>query len=358
MVDQTSTDPNGPSAPSLALAMLASSAAPQLLLDGELTVLAASASFCSAFEIDCATATGQQIFALGEGEWDVRQLRSLLNATASGDAEIETYEMDLKRHGQESRCLLLNVRKLAYDAEHVRLLVGILDVTEARANAKRQEDLLREKTVLLQELQHRVANSMQIIASVILQTARRSKSDAARTALQDAHNRVMSVATVQQNLAAGTLGHVELRPYFTRLCQSIGASMIRDPKQLSLEVTADDSVVGADASVSMGLITTELVINALKHAFPGHKHGKIDVNYQSHGPNWVLSVSDNGVGMPTDPASVKPGLGTNIVQALAKQLAAHIQVTANAPGTKVSIVHTQLAIVDDEAEEASEGSAV
>jgi hypothetical protein len=98
-----------------------------------------------------------------------------LNATASGDAEIEAYEMDLRRDG---RCLVLNVRKLAYDADH-GLLVGILNVTEARANAKQQEDLVREKTVLLQELQHRAANSMQIIASVILQTARRSKSDEA-----------------------------------------------------------------------------------------------------------------------------------------------------------------------------------
>jgi two-component sensor histidine kinase len=337
------------SAPSLALAMIASSAAPQLLLDGELNVLAASASFCSAFDIDCATATGQPIFALGEGEWDVRQLRSLLDATASGDAEIEAYEMDLERDGRESRSLVLNVRKLAYDeTAPVRLLVGVLDVTDARANAKRHEDLVREKTVLLQELQHRVANSMQIIASVILQTSRRSKSDEVRLSLKDAHNRVMSVAAVQQQLAASTLGDVELLPYFTRLCQSIGASMIRDPKQLSLEVFADDSVVSADASVSLGLITTELVINALKHAFPGHKRGKIIVDYRSHGPNWVLSISDNGVGLPADPASLKPGLGTNIVQALAKQLDAHIQTAGNAPGTKVSIVHAHLAVVDDQ----------
>jgi hypothetical protein len=188
--------------PSLALAMITSSAAPQLLLDVEFHVLAASASFCSAFEIDCASVAGQLIFTLGQGEWNVPQLRSLLDATACGDVEIEAYEMELPRKGQATRALVLNVRKLVYeDAAPVLLLIGVSDVTDARTAAKRQEDLVREKTVLLQELQHRIANSMQIIASVILQTARRAKSDEVRTSLHDAHNRVMSVAAVQQHLA-------------------------------------------------------------------------------------------------------------------------------------------------------------
>ena len=86
--------------------------------------------------------------------------------------------------------------------------------------------------------------------------------------------------------------------------------MIRDHNQLSLDVTVDDTVTGADVSVSLGLIVTELVINALKHAFPEDRGGKIKVDYHSHGPNWALSVADNGVGMPTGAASAKPGLGT------------------------------------------------
>jgi Histidine kinase-like ATPase domain len=73
--------------------------------------------------------------------------------------------------------------------------------------------------------------------------------------------------------------------------------MIRDHKRQSIAVTGDSSSVGADASVSLGLIVTELVINALKHAFPDGRAGKILVDYQSHGPNWTLAVSDDGVGM-------------------------------------------------------------
>jgi two-component sensor histidine kinase len=332
--------------------MITSSAAPQLLLDGEFMVVAASASFCIAFDIDCATAPGKSLFELGGGEWDVRQLRSLLDATASGDAQIDAYEMDLQRPGTPTRRLVLNVRKLVYaDAEHARLLVGLFDVTDARASDKAKDELVREKTLLLQELQHRVANSLQIIASVILQTARKTQSEETRMTLREAHSRVMSVASVQQHLAASTLGDVELRLYLTKLCQSIGASMIGDPKRLSLEVTADDSVVASEVSVSLGLVTTELVINALKHAFPERRRGRIVVDYHSHGSNWTLSVTDNGVGMPSDPEDSKPGLGTNIVQALAKQLDAHIQVAGATPGTRVSIVHAHLTEIVRDAEE-------
>jgi two-component sensor histidine kinase len=322
------------------MAVVASSKAPLLLLDGELNVVAASASFFRTFEIDAASAPGRQLFDLGAGEWNKPQLRSLLQATVSGHAEIDAYEMDLDREGRKSRRLVLSAQKLEYDdGREVRLLLSASDVTDARISEKLKDDLLREKAILLQELQHRVANSLQIIASVLLQSARKVHSNETRDHLYDAHNRVMSVAAVQAQLAASRLGDVALRDYFTGLCKSIGASMIRDHNQLTLEVTTDDSVTSADVSVSLGLIVTELVINALKHAFPGRRHGKIVVDYRSKGPEWWLSVRDNGVGIPADAASAKSGLGTSIVEALAKQLQAKVTVASTEPGTAVSIVH-------------------
>jgi two-component sensor histidine kinase len=121
--------------------------------------------------------------------------------------------------------------------------------------------------------------------------------------------------------------------------------MIRNRDKLQLELSVDDSVVNADVSVSLGLIVTELVINALKHAFPGDRAGKIMVDYFSYGPNWRLSVRDNGVGMPANPESTKPGLGTSIVEALVRQLNSRIKVADAHPGTDVSIIHAQLATV-------------
>lgn len=326
-------------ADSLALAVIASSNAPVLLLGGDLTIIAASDSFCDTYDLDPDSIAGLSLSELGAGEWGVPQLTSLLRATAAGSAEIASYELDLVRPGKVSRCLVINARKLDYfDADNVRLVVSAADVTDARVSEKLKDDLLREKAILLQELQHRVANSLQIIASVLMQGARKVRSEQARGHLRDARNRVMSIATLQRQLAASRLGDVALRDYFTDLCATIGASMISDHDQLTLTVSVDDSVTKADDSVSLGLIVTELVINALKHAFPGHRKGKISVDYQSHGATWTLSVRDTGVGVPKDEASAKPGLGTGIVEALAKQLGASVRLEPANPGTLVSIV--------------------
>ena len=222
-------------------------------------------------------------------------------------------------------------------------------MTEVRTGEKLKDDALRENLILFQEVRHRVANSLQIIASVLLQSARKVQSEETRSHLHDAHNRVMSIATVQRQLAVTHQDTVELGPYFTQLCDSLGASMIQDHKHQSIEVRVDSSAVGGDVSVSLGLIVTELVINALKHAFPEGRPGKIVVGYQSHGPNWTLSVADNGVGMPPDSAKTTPGLGTSIIEALAKQLHARVKVADGKPGTEVSVIHSHIAAVADDA---------
>jgi two-component system, sensor histidine kinase PdtaS len=326
----------------LAFAVVESSNTPLLLLDGNLVVITASMSFCRAFHVDLAAALGQEIFTLGSGEWDVPQFRALLGATVSGDAAIDAYEMDITVAGGGTRNLVLNARKLDYGtAQPVRLLLAVADVTEIRRSDKQKDDLLREKAVLLQEVQHRVANSLQIIASVLMVSARRVQSEETRGHLHDAHHRVMSIAAVQQQLAMTTLSEVKLAPYLTKLCQSLGASMIYDHKTLKLEAHTDDSSVDATDSVSLGLIVTELVINALKHAFPRHHVGKIVVDYRSDAGDWTLSVSDNGIGMPATPA-VKAGLGTSIVEALASRLQAEIHTADANPGTMVSIVHSKI----------------
>jgi two-component sensor histidine kinase len=170
-----------------------------------------------------------------------------------------------------------------------------------------------------------------------MQSARRVQSLETRGHLQDAHSRVMSVAALQSQLVASAHGDVELGPYFTELCESIGASMIRDPAKLSLTVEADDSVASAEGSVSLGLIVTELVINALKHGFPADQGGHIVVRYRSSGGDWTLSVSDDGSGMPHGSEPAVAGLGTSIVEALAKQLGATVSVVDANPGTRVSI---------------------
>jgi len=332
----------------LAMAVIASSTTPLMLLDADLNIIAASLSFCRAFQFDPAAIANRPLANLGAGEWNVPQLLTRLRVTASGLAGVEAFELELCLIGGEPRSLLLDAHKLDYSdgkASAVRLLLAVSDVTNARAAESVKDELLKEKAMLLKELQHRIGNSLQIIASVLMQSARNTQSQETRGHLHEAHQRVMSVAAMQKQLAASGIGDVELRPYFNSLCKSIGASMIHDHNQLSLVVNVDECFTNSNVSVSLGLIVTELVINALKHAFPNNRNGKIIVEYHAQGSGWTLSVSDNGVGM-IDRGSAKAGLGTSIVLALAKQLQAQIQVGDGKPGTTVTITHTRPAAED------------
>ncbi len=332
--------------PSIGMALVMSSATPLLLLSEQLVIKAASETFCRAFDLRIEAVVGTQIFELGEGEWNKPQLRSLLEATASGRAAIDAYEFELKRAGKPDRILVLHAHVLDHDdTEELRLVLAVADITamrdsqhEVRVEADKNDALIRDKRVLLQELNHRVANSLQIIASILMQRVNKAQSEETRGHLRDAHHRVMSIATLQRLLASTATNQVALRPYLTDLCASIGASMISDPTKLSLNVTADDSAMTPDSSVSLGLIVTELTINSLKHAFPDvAQSGRIDVTFAGSAAGWVLTVADDGLGLPADRTASKPGLGTGIVNALAGQLGATVVVTDNIPGTTVTV---------------------
>jgi two-component sensor histidine kinase len=124
----------------------------------------------------------------------------------------------------------------------------------------------------------------------------------------------MSVAAVQEQLHPTPFGaQIEAKSYLTKLCESLAASMIIDDQPVSIRVKAGEGSTTSEQAVSMGLIATELTMNALKHAFPGGAKGNIVVGFESTASAWRLSVSDDGVGisrrLPEAPARI--GLGTS-----------------------------------------------
>jgi chemotaxis protein methyltransferase CheR len=160
--------------------------------------------------------------------------------------------------------------------------------------------------------------------------------------LQDAHQRVMSVAAVQQQLQASRHHEpIKIGPYLSRLCESLAGSMIGDSRPVSIKVRAEEGSASSSQAVSIGLIVAELVINALKHAsFNAKAGGQIVVAYDVAEPDWRLTVSDNGMSKPEGtPNKTVPGLGTSIVKALAEQLEARVRVSKGRRGTSVSVVH-------------------
>jgi two-component sensor histidine kinase len=315
---------------------------PILVLDKELRVIAASRSFYSAFKVSPEDTQARFLFALGDGQWDIPKLRELLEQIIPEQRVIEDYEVEHEFPDLGSRTMCLNARQVFYqEGADTTILLGMEDVTERRIMEREKDELLRQKDVLLEELQHRVANSLQIIASIILLKAKTVDSEETRVHLQDAHKRVMSVAAVQKQLhASGAAGPIEMVPYLSRLCDTLTTSMIGDNRPVTLKVAGEGGHAPSRQAESLGLIATELVMNALKHAFPTDKiDSRITVSYDVDGTNWKLMVVDNGVGRPDGLFAQPTGLGTGIVTALAQQLSAKVETLAGPEGTSVSITH-------------------
>jgi len=326
---------------SLAQAIVDTVREPLLVLDNELRVVAASRSFYLTFRVNREETHGQLLYSLGDRQWDIPALRTLLGKIVPEQAALEDYQVEQKFPNIGQRTMLLNARKVFYeDNSHTTVLLAIEDITERKAAERELQELLRQKELLLDEMQHRIANSLQIIASIILLKARTVQSPETRLHLEDAHKRVMSVAAVQQHLQVSGRGElIDVATYLSKLCATLAQSMIGDGGHITIEVKAAEGGVSSSDAVSIGLIVTEAVINALKHAFAkDEKDGRIIVTYEVTGTDWKLSIADNGMGKPKC-GSPKVGLGTSIVNALANQLDAHVAVATGERGTIVSIIH-------------------
>jgi chemotaxis protein methyltransferase CheR len=235
---------------------------PMLVLDQQLRVIAASRSFYQLFVAEPGDTLGKPLGDLGDRAWDVPALKTLLDDILSRNIAMDDFEVEHAFPGIGRRSMLLNARKVFYETgAHTTVLLSFEDVTAQRDLARRNEELLREKDMLLEEFQHRVGNSLAIIASIISLKARSVDSVEARRHLDDARDRVVSFAAIQQSLhTSSASGFIELGPHFSKLCEAISHSMIGDDQRIRIE-TRGGGRAGSREAESLGLILTELVIN-------------------------------------------------------------------------------------------------
>jgi chemotaxis protein methyltransferase CheR len=316
---------------------------PLIVLDEDLRIIVASRSFYKKFNITHANTRETMFYDLGNGQWNIPGLRTLLEDVIPKHTVVEDYEIEHDFPFLGRRVMTVNAREINSDNDRKKMLLSIFDVTEQRALEADRETLLLQKDLLLKEMRHRVANSLQLIASILLLKAEMTTSPGSRADLEDAHERIMTIATVQQQLDPVVHGEeIVVGTYLTALCKSLARTMIGGRKPITIEVYAGGGSVSSDVAVSFGLLTTELVINALKHAFADGRNGTVRVTYEAHGSDWSLSVGDNGVGMNAATHSEHTGLGTSIIGALANQLQAIIRKESSNKGTTVLITHAEV----------------
>jgi hypothetical protein len=252
-------------AQSLALAIVDTLPEPFLVLDDGLHLLAGSRCFYEVFNEDPATAHGRSLFELSDGQWDIPGLRQLLATVVPQHSAVEGFEFedDFKHLGR--RTMQLNALPIRDESGDSRMvLLAIKDITERRvADQEKQrllehtEQLLEQQRTLLREMRHRIANSLQIIASILLLKAGSVTSEETKNELRAAHQRVMSVATVQSHLhASDGIEEIEMGPYLTKLSAGLASSMVGPKQHIDIAVAASAGALPTSHAVSLGLIVT------------------------------------------------------------------------------------------------------
>jgi two-component sensor histidine kinase len=205
---------------------------------------------------------------------------------------------------------------------------------EVHASRDRYAALAAEREVLLREVNHRVGNSLQIIASLLHLQANSSNQDDVKAALTNAMGRVAAVAQVHRRLyTSHDLKSVLLNQYLDALLEDLRRSA-EGNKMSRLTLKAEPIEIDPDRAVSIGIIVNELVMNAVKYAYPDGA-GPIHVNLNAQGDDLVLSIADDGVGLNVkiDPRST--GMGQRIVTAMASKLDASVERDPTHAGTRI-----------------------
>jgi PAS domain S-box-containing protein len=210
-------------------------------------------------------------------------------------------------------------------------LVGISrDITAHKQAEEEIRASLEEKTVLLKEVHHRVKNNLQIVISLLNLQAVRTKNTAALDTLQETGNRVRSMALLHETLyRSHNLAHVNFANYIENICSHLFRSYGPKVAHIRLEPHLQDIDIDLDRAVSCGLIINELVSNALKHAFPASRAGRIEIELRTTPEEQiVLRVADDGVGLPPDLDIRQTGtLGHQLVFMLADKLRGAVEIT-------------------------------
>jgi PAS domain S-box-containing protein len=218
----------------------------------------------------------------------------------------------------------------------VHKMVGVaIDVTERRVREEALREALEARDVLMREADHRIKNSLQLVASLLRLQLSRVSAQETRDALGEAIARVDAVANAHSALQRSPdLRAIAIDGMLADLCDRMGALNPAVRVRCGAE---SGQTLPADTAVSLGLIASELITNALRHGFPAPAGGEVALTLR-HADGWLeMEIADTGCGLPED-AQARQGLGNTVVATLVRQIGAtqHVQ-TAPGHGTRITV---------------------
>ncbi|HVE87933.1 MAG TPA: PAS domain S-box protein [Myxococcales bacterium] len=199
---------------------------------------------------------------------------------------------------------------------------AIRDISDRKQVENQLRSSLKEKEVLLKEVHHRVKNNLQIVSSMLNLQADQLTDPLALSLFKESQSRVRSIALFHEKLyQSKDLAHVDIAEYLKGVTAGLFSAYGVNADHVVLSIQVEDVPLGVDAAISCGLIVNELASNALKHAFPGGRHGRVQVRLRREGPDALLEVEDDGIGFPADVDFRNAStLGLKLVSILTEQI--------------------------------------
>ncbi|MCB9449611.1 MAG: PAS domain S-box protein [Flavobacteriales bacterium] len=218
--------------------------------------------------------------------------------------------------------------------------VYLEDITEQVHAEKQIKESLREKEVLLREVHHRVKNNLQVISSILNLQSSYVEDPKTLNILRESQNRIKSMAYIHESLyQAKNLSHINFAEYIQSLSDNLFRSYGVVGSSIEIGQQIGDVFLNLDTAIPCGLIVHELLSNSLKYAFQGKAGGKIDIKMQIQGDEAVLTVEDNGKGLPKGLEIEKTrSLGLQLVVALVEQLGGKLTWSSSPKGSRFKIV--------------------
>ncbi len=212
------------------------------------------------------------------------------------------------------------------------------DETEHRRAEEQLRASLDEKEVLLQEIHHRVKNNLQVINSLLRLQSQHIPDQSIRGIFEEARNRVQAIAGIHELLyRSPDLARIDFGAYLNRLMRDLFSFFGVREEQIRLAINVNHARLEVGQAIPCGLLVNELVTNALKHAFPDGRNGRVAVFLDCVDGQCTLVVEDNGVGLPEGFDWAQAGtLGLQLVQVLTKQLDGTVRVDGHS-GTRFEI---------------------
>jgi two-component sensor histidine kinase len=205
---------------------------------------------------------------------------------------------------------------------------------QLRAALSAKETLLLQKDLLMQEVHHRVQNSLQLVNAMLMLQGRETGDEQVKAHFDQACDRIMAIGMVHQRLwRSDHIQSVDLASYLEELRDGLVATWGAEWRS-HVKVHGRHVLIPTDTAVVLALVTTELLTNAVKYAYRG-KPGPIDVSLAQSRNDLCVTVQDQGVGIPAEPS--KGGLGSRLTRDLIEQLGGELRVEAHPRGTSVVV---------------------